>query len=148
MSLSVRALAPEDRAGWAGLWRGYLEFYQTELPEAQYDRQFARLTDPAEPALRGYVAVDPEGSLAGLAHVIWHPHGWHAAPVCYMQDLYTAPDHRRRGVAEALIRHVYAEADAGGAADVYWLTQSFNETARRLYDRLGRVTPFIKYQRA
>ena len=42
---------------------------------------------------------------------------------------------------------VYAEADAAGAADVYWLTQEFNVTARRLYDRIGRATPFVKYVR-
>ena len=31
--------------------------------------------------------------------------------------------------------------------NVYWLTQEFNATARRLYDRVGRATPFIKYRR-
>jgi hypothetical protein len=42
---------------------------------------------------------------------------------------------------------VYAEADAAGCPIVYWLTQDFNATARRLYDRVAHVTPFIKYQR-
>jgi GNAT superfamily N-acetyltransferase len=146
VSLTVRPLETGDRAAWDDLWRAYLAFYKTDLPAAQYDLHFARLTDPAQPDLRGYVAVE-DGVLAGLAHVIWHPHGWHAAPVCYLQDLYTSPPFRRHGVAEALVRAVYDAADAGGAADVYWLTQSFNDTARRLYDRIGRVTPFIKYQR-
>jgi hypothetical protein len=30
---------------------------------------------------------------------------------------------------------------------VYWMTQEFNTKARRLYDRIGKVTPFIKYSR-
>lgn len=144
--LTVRPLAAADRAGWEPLWRGYLEFYETVLPKAQYDLHFARLTDPAEADITGLVA-EAGGELAGIAHCIWHWHGWHAEKVCYLQDLYTAPAHRRRGVAETLIGAVYAAADARGAADVYWTTQSFNETARRLYDRVGRVTPFIKYQR-
>ncbi|MCZ7597268.1 MAG: GNAT family N-acetyltransferase, partial [Gammaproteobacteria bacterium] len=38
-------------------------------------------------------------------------------------------------------------ADANGSPAVYWLTQEFNHTARNLYDRIGRVTPFIKYVR-
>lgn len=146
MKLTIRPLAAQDRPAWDRLWREYLAFYKSELPAAQFDLQFARLIDPATPDMRGVVAVE-NGALAGLAHVIWHSHGWHAAPVCYLQDLYTAPEYRRRGVAEALIRAVYEAADADGAADVYWLTQSFNDTARRLYDRVGRQTPFIKYAR-
>jgi hypothetical protein len=42
---------------------------------------------------------------------------------------------------------VYAAADANGTPNVYWNTQAFNATARRLYDRVGVATPFIKYRR-
>jgi hypothetical protein len=31
---------------------------------------------------------------------------------------------------------------------VYWTTQDFNAPARRLYDQVGQLTPFIKYVRA
>jgi GNAT superfamily N-acetyltransferase len=66
--------------------------------------------------------------------------------VTYLQDLYVAPE--ARGPARAaLIEAVYAAADAAGRPNVYWLTQEFNTTARRLYDRIGTATPFIKYQR-
>jgi hypothetical protein len=30
---------------------------------------------------------------------------------------------------------------------VYWMTQDFNANARLLYDRIGSLTPFIKYSR-
>jgi GNAT superfamily N-acetyltransferase len=50
-------------------------------------------------------------------------------------------------VGRALIEAVYAAADRKGSPAVYWLTQDFNASARKLYDRIGRVTPFIKYQR-
>ena len=42
---------------------------------------------------------------------------------------------------------VDAAADARGADQVYWFTHANNETARRLYDRVARLTPFVKYQR-
>ena len=64
-----------------------------------------------------------------------------------MQDLYVDPDARGSGVGRALIETVYAAADANGTPSVYWLTQDFNEQARRLYDRVASVTPFIKYVR-
>jgi hypothetical protein len=45
-------------------------------------------------------------------------------------------------------RAIYAAADTAGTPDVYWLTASDNTTARQLYDRVGRLTPFVKYERA
>ncbi len=39
-----------------------------------------------------------------------------------------------------LINVVYAPA-------VYWLTQDFNQADRMLYDKVGVLNPFIKYQR-
>jgi GNAT superfamily N-acetyltransferase len=69
------------------------------------------------------------------------------APTCYLQDLYVVPETRGQGLGAALINHVYAAADERGAAEVYWHTQEFNATARRLYDRIGRLTPFIQYRR-
>jgi GNAT superfamily N-acetyltransferase len=54
---------------------------------------------------------------------------------------------RGTGVGRKLIEAVYAAADAAGRPAVYWLTQDFNATARQLYDRIGVLTPFIKYNR-
>jgi GNAT superfamily N-acetyltransferase len=67
--------------------------------------------------------------------------------VTYLQDLYAVPEARGQGVGRALIKAVYAAADAAGAPSVYWMTQEFNTEARRLYDRVGTLTPFVKYQR-
>ena len=57
------------------------------------------------------------------------------------------PDVRGTGVGRALIEAVYEAADTEGAPSVYWLTQDFNTEARKLYDRIGQVSPFIKYGR-
>ena len=50
-------------------------------------------------------------------------------------------------MGRALIDAVYEKADEEGCPAVYWMTQEFNETARKLYDRIGVLTPFIKYNR-
>lgn len=147
MSVEIRPLRREDRSQWEGLWRAYLAFYQTELPAAQYELHFGRLTDESRRDMRGLVA-DAAGRLLGLAHVIFHPHGWKPADVAYLQDLYVSPEARGTGLGRRLIEAVYAMADRDGAADVYWLTQTFNASARQLYDRVGQATPFLKYQRA
>jgi GNAT superfamily N-acetyltransferase len=67
--------------------------------------------------------------------------------VCYLQDLYAKEAVRGQGIGRALIEAVYGAADANGTPSVYWMTQDFNENARLLYDRIGTLTPFIKYSR-
>ncbi len=42
---------------------------------------------------------------------------------------------------------VYLAADRNKTSTVYWLTQDFNEQARKLYDNIGTFTSFIKYNR-
>ena len=90
MSAAIRPVRPDDRAQWQDLWRAYLAFYETELPQAQYDLEFARLTNADRPDMRGLVA-ESGGRLVGLVHVIFHPHGWKPTDVAYLQDLYVAP---------------------------------------------------------
>jgi hypothetical protein len=53
----IRPLAPSDESAWRDLWRGYLEFYETELPEEIYATSFARLVDPAVTDYHGLVAL-------------------------------------------------------------------------------------------
>lgn len=144
--IAVRPLAIGDKAAWRDLWRGYLAFYRTELPEEIYAASFARLTDPAVRDYHGLLALEGARPV-GLAHYIFHRHGWQIADVCYLQDLFVRPDHRGGGAGRALIEAVYAAADAAGRPNVYWLTQDDNAPARRLYDRVGQVTPFLKYRR-
>jgi GNAT superfamily N-acetyltransferase len=146
VSLAVRPLASGDEPAWRALWRAYLAFYETELPETVYRTTFDRLIDPAFPDLHGLVALD-DGRPVGIAHYIFHRHGWQIEDVTYLQDLYVEPGTRGTGAGRTLIEAVYAAADTAGRPNVYWLTQMDNVTARRLYDRIGTATPFIKYKR-
>ena len=88
-----------------------------------------------------------DGQLLGLTHYLFHRHAWKEESVCYLQDLYARPEARGTGVGRALIEAVYEEADRQKAPSVYWLTQENNHTARKLYDRIGKLSPFLKYQR-
>lgn len=143
--LQIRAPIASDRAQWGLLWQGYLAFYETALPAEQHDRQFARLLSPDVHAFRGLVALQ-DGQMVGLAHYLFHAHGWQAHDTCYLQDLWTEPAARGRGVARALIAAVGAAAQAHGAAPVYWLTHAENHRARAVYDRVARATGFVEYE--
>lgn len=149
---TVRPFAAGDREEWAELWRAYLRFYKTELPDAQYDLTWSRLMTPGE-SPHGMCAVGPgggngDGRLIGITHYIFHRSCWLPSDLCYLQDLFVSESARGTGAGRALIEGVYAAADAAGAGQVYWLTQDFNETARKLYDRIGVLTPFVRYNRS
>ena len=147
MTLTIRPLQKSDEAEWRRLWTGYLEFYETSLPEDIYQSTFQRMFDKGEYEPNGLIAI-LDGKPVGLVHYMFHRHCWRVENVCYLQDLYADPDIRGKGIGRALIEAVYAAADKAGCPTVYWMTQEFNGAARQLYDRIAKLTPFIKYQRA
>ena len=142
----IRPLAAADEAEWRRLWTASLDFYEASVSEAVYATSFARMLSGEANEYRCLIA-EVGGRPVGLAHYLFHRHGWRIENVCYLQDLYADPAVRGTGVGRALIEAVYAAADAEGCPNVYWTTQDFNRTARQLYDRIGEKTPFIKYQR-
>ena len=149
-TIEIRPLAKSDREPWARLWHGYLDYYETTVPDAVYGTSFARMLEGnagAPNEFRGLLAL-VDGAPSGLVHFVYHRHGWKLEDVCYLQDLYVDPEVRGTGLGRRLIEAVYADADAAGAPSVYWLTQDFNAAGRRLYDRVGTLTPFIKYARS
>ncbi|QIE55257.1 GNAT family N-acetyltransferase [Pikeienuella piscinae] len=144
--LTIRPLKAADHAEWRRLWTRYLEFYETSVPEEVYETSWRRLLGDDPQDFHGLIA-EADGRAVGLTHYAFQRHGWKVENVCYLQDLYVDPEIRGTGAGRALIEAVYKDADEAGCPSVYWLTQDFNATARRLYDRIGTLTPFIKYQR-
>ncbi|WP_422050307.1 GNAT family N-acetyltransferase [Shimia sp.] len=142
----IRPLERSDHDDWRRLWTAYLAFYESSVAEEVYVSTFARLLGD-DPQDFSCLVAEKDGVLVGLTHYLFHRHAWRVENVCYLQDLYADPEVRGTGVGRKLIEAVYAAADAKDAPAVYWLTQEFNTTARQLYDRIGKVTPFIKYQR-
>ncbi len=146
MSTVIRPIVEADKSEWRRLWTAYLEFYESRVSEEVYDTTFSRLLSDDHPAQQGFLAVT-EGRPVGLVHYIFHPHNWRIENVCYLQDLYADPEERGKGIGRKLIEAVYEAADTSGCPSVYWLTQDFNTEARKLYDRIATLTPFIKYNR-
>ena len=43
----ITPITPQDREQWAALWRGYLDFYETDLPPEVYEHTWQRLITAA-----------------------------------------------------------------------------------------------------
>jgi len=145
----VTAIRPQDRARWTELWRGYLDFYETELPPQIYEYTWQRLIAEESP-IRGLGARlgTDNAPLVGITHYLFHAHTWMAREVCYLQDLFVDASVRRRGCGARLIEAVAALARERGCARLYWTTKQDNATARSLYNRIARFNGFIRYDYA
>ena len=145
----VRDISPSDYQQWLPLWQGYNAFYgrsgSTALPDEVTATTWKRFFAVDEPVYA--LVAELDGRLVGLAHYVLHRSTLLLAPICYLQDLFTAPDQRRTGVARALIEAVYRRAQQLGSSRVYWQTHETNLIAQRLYDRVAERSGFIVYRK-
>jgi GNAT superfamily N-acetyltransferase len=145
--ISVRPVRRDDYSTWRPLWDGYNAFYgregATALPEVITQTTWQRFFDPAEPVFA--LLAEENGTIVGLTHFLFHRSTTRLELMCYLQDLFTAPDARGRGVGRSLINAVCDEALRAGTRRVYWQTQHTNAAGRRLYDKVARHEGFIVY---
>jgi ribosomal protein S18 acetylase RimI-like enzyme len=139
--MHIAPLGLADRADWEKLARGYKHFYGTPTTDAEFDVAWHRLL--GQDGVFG-LGARVDGELVGMAHYLFHTGVW-TPSICYLQDLYTAPSARGKGVARALIDAVATAAQQGGAARFYWLTQEQNTVARILYDKIASNRGFVRY---
>lgn len=153
--ISIRPIQPSDFAAWKPLWDGYNAFYgregATALPDQITQATWQRFFDSGEP-VHALVATARDASsqagseqLVGLVHYLFHRSTTRLHDVCYLQDLFVAPEHRGQRIAADLIAAVYAAAGERGSSRVYWTTQTTNTSGRALYDKLAKHAGFIVY---
>lgn len=132
------------------MWDGYNAFYgrsgPTALPAEITAATWSRFFDENEPVHALVAEID--GELIAIAHYLFHRSTTALAPVCYLQDLFTAQAARGKGAGKALISHVYERARSAGAGRVYWQTHQTNATARALYDTVAERSGFIVYRKS
>jgi len=139
----VRPVKAGDREQWQPLWDGYNLFYQRpDFSREITDITWGRFLDPDEPMFAA--VAERDGRLAGLVHYLFHRSTTMIENVCYLQDLFTAPEARGEGVGKALIEYVYGQARAAGSTRVCWQTHE-NNPARKLYDQVAQLTAFRRY---
>ena len=113
-------------------------------PEKQRAALQALLADPG----RGRIFVARDGrqvvAMASLLYTVSTAEGGKAA---IFEDLVVAPEHRKRGIGEALLRHVVAEARKEGVLRITLLTDMQNERAQAMYRRAGFVGSPMKPMR-
>ncbi|NEA32544.1 GNAT family N-acetyltransferase [Streptomyces sp. SID13031] len=141
LKLTVGPLEPADRERWQQLFAGYNEFYGRTMPAEFFDHSWAEFQ--AGTRIHA-LAARIDGEVAGIVHFLTHA-STTSADSCYLQDLFTTPAARGRGVGRALIAAVTEWAADRNCGRVYWSTHESNATARRLYDQVAENRGFILY---
>ena len=83
-------------------------------------------------------------AMASLLYTVSTAEGGKAA---LFEDLVVHPDERKRGIGEALLKHVVEQARADGVLRITLLTDMQNERAQAMYRRVGFVGSPMKPMR-
>lgn len=146
MTAVVRPVAASDREAWAGLYRGYRDFYEKPHDPQVYETVWGWLMDPAHETRALIAEVD--GKPVGIGHFRRFARPIDGGHGLYLDDLFTAPEARGTGAGGAILQRLAEIARDEGASLVRWITADSNTTARSLYDRVAKQTPWVTYDLA
>ena len=130
--MAIRPAQPDDLGEICALIRELAEYeelaHEVELDEAEvgrwlFDEQMASVL----------IAETDDGAVAGMA--LWFAtfSTFLGRPGIWLEDLFVRPDHRGRGIGQALIRSLRARTDGR----VEWAVLDWNEPSIRFYESLG-----------
>ena len=139
--LKIRPFQFEDFPKWLPLWDGNNLGHRDEAVTAE---TWSRLCDTSNTQVNGLCA-EMNGDILGIVHYIVHPTTGSINPVCYMQDVYVDPAHRRKGIARRLVDEVTKIGSREKWTRMYWLTQFGNVEAKAMYENFGVKLDFTLY---
>lgn len=142
--VTVRPAEARDEVSWRQLWSGFCAFNEVFIPEDVTATTWQRILEATSPVC-ALVASDEAGSLVGFANYVLHPHTWSPRTVCYLEDLFVAPEARGKKVGHALVERLIAVGRENGWGRVYWHTHADNERARLFYDRFAPADDLVHY---
>jgi GNAT superfamily N-acetyltransferase len=114
----------------------YQRFYEAVPNEGRNRAYFSRFLDDQTNGIQ-FVALDGDGRALGFATLYFPLGSVSARANCLMNDLFTTPEARGKGIGRALITHCLQYAKDHGFSSIYWQTAQSNTTAQRLYDSLN-----------
>jgi GNAT superfamily N-acetyltransferase len=146
MTAAVRDAESADHPEWHRMWRANCAHYGVSIPAADDRELWRRIMDPDYPigALVCGAAVG-EGPLVGFANYVLRPHTFSSRMVCYLEDLWVDPSARGAGWGRKVIEALVIRGRDRGWRRIYWHTEADNAPARRLYDRVSRLTDYVRY---
>ena len=117
------------------LIRAYQEFYKVAEISDEKNAVFFMQFGKANPAGCQFIYRE-NARVVGFATVYFSFASTIAEKVAILNDLYTLPDYRGKGIGRKLLERCRHYAAENGACRLQWVTAPENEQAQKLYDSL------------
>lgn len=114
----------------------YQAFYKVKGISTQKNREFFSQFGESNPLGCQFIFRE-SGKAVGFATVYFTFTSTIASKVAVLNDLYTSPDYRGKGIGKQLIEHCHRYAVQQGSARLQWVTAPDNEQAQKLYDSMN-----------
>ncbi|CAG7987639.1 unnamed protein product [Penicillium salamii] len=145
----ITKLDRNDFEEWAALFKGYINFYETSIPEDQYQKTFERILDPKSDldalVMRQQETESGKSKMIALAHFFPEQTPWSEKKILLLNDLFVDPALRGKGQGRRMIQAAADIAKEMGCLRLQWLTKHDNLNARRLYDTMAD-SQFVQYR--
>ena len=136
MTLStIKAVNADNLSLVLPMIRQYQEFYKVDNINDENNRVFFSQFGPNSSSGCQFI-ISHEGVIAGFATVYFSFASSIIQKVAILNDLYTLPELRGKGLARQLIEHCRHYAKQHDATRLQWVTATDNTTAQALYDKL------------
>jgi GNAT superfamily N-acetyltransferase len=132
----VRRAAAADGPAFLALVRGLAAYEKLAPPDAEAERRLLRDAFGERPRIEVLLG-ELDGRAVAYAIFFETYSSFLALPTLYLEDLFVLPEARRRGVGEALLRHLAGEAGRRGCGRMEWMVLDWNALAIGFYERLG-----------
>lgn len=132
----IRRAEREDAPVFIELVRALAEYERLPPPDVEAEARLIEDGFGVTPRFEGYLA-ELDGEAVGYAIIFETYSSFLARPTLYLEDLFVRPDARRRGVGQAVLRYLAAEALSRGCGRMEWTVLDWNELAQSVYRRVG-----------
>ena len=119
MSIKIRPITVSDKDRWLELFKEYIVFYKSKLSDEQFELTWQRLNSGFN--INGLLA-EVDGKVVGFTHYIFRPSTWAVEDFCYLEDLYTDPTLRGKGVGHQILDAIIERAENIGVKRIFCLT--------------------------
>ena len=137
MSVRVRRAVPEDAAAIAAFNAAMaVETEGITIPSGIALPGVEAVFD--DPSLGFYMVAESDGTLAGCLMITYEWSDWSNANYWWLQSVYVAPEHRRKGVYRALHEAAIASAaEEGNVRAIKLYVFEDNVRAKAVYEAMG-----------
>jgi GNAT superfamily N-acetyltransferase len=134
--MMIRPAQPADGPAYVALVRALAAYEKLAPPDAAACERLLEHAFGSHPRYQLQVA-EVDGEIVAYAAIFHTYSTFRARPTLYLEDLFVHPDHRRQGIATAMLRHLRELAVARECGRFEWTVLDWNTDAQALYQKIG-----------